>query len=185
MSHKEQFSSTFHFTHFQELVWTWGNSARGSKRAMQWQSYAEQDHRAPIPSPWGRKRVWYSLSFTTVREKGEDYEPKKGHIFPPSAPVKTSFDCLQTLARERSHYITKTLSSYPPKAGRCPQQHTRKYLPGEQQPSPGTAQPTSTHHSPDDGYELCHGQLFGNQKLGFVQERKVFLFMVSLNNYLF
>lgn len=46
-------------------------------------------------------------------------------------------------------------------------------------------QPTSIHYPPDDGYELRHGQLLGNQKLGFVQDRKVFLFMVSLNNYLF
>lgn len=40
-------------------------------------------------------------------------------------------------------------------------------------------------HPPDDGNELRHAQLLGNKKLGFVQERKVFLFMVSLNNYLF
>lgn len=46
-------------------------------------------------------------------------------------------------------------------------------------------QPTSIHYPPDDGYELCHGQLLGNKKFGFVQERKVFLFMISLNNYLF
>jgi len=42
--------------------------------------------------------------------------------------------------------------------------------------------PTGAHHPPDDGDELRHGQLLGNKKLGFVQERKVLLLVVPLNN---
>lgn len=38
---------------------------------------------------------------------------------------------------------------------------------------------------PDDGDELRHGQLLGDEKLGFVQQGKVFLFLVSFNDYLF
>lgn len=102
--------------------------------------------------------------------------------------MKTSVYYLQTLAREGSHYITNTFSVIlPPTKGskKSPAAHLGNTFPGNSGQAQVQIQTSSMHYPPDDGYELCHGQLLGNQKLGFVQERKVFLFMVSLNNYLF
>lgn len=171
------------FTHIQELLWTWANSARCSKRTVTVisRTRSKRPNNPSTRQEESRTRVLYSLFSLQLGRRGL-WVQKTPTFFPQVHLWKHLLIVFEHLLEREAITLPTPLTSYPPKAARCPQQHisTLKYLLGEEE-----LQPTSTHYPPDDGYELCHSQLLGNQKLGFVQERKVFLFLVSLNNYLF
>lgn len=116
----------------------------------------------------------------------EDFMNPKSidHIFFPKCTCENI--CLFSLNTcKRGKPLLTPLSSSPPKKASCSSTALENTcLESSSKPQP-QHRPKGACYLPDDGYELCHGQLLGNKKLGFVQERKVFLFMVSFNNYLF
>lgn len=135
---------------------------------------------------WKQKGAWYSLySLQLGEDRRRLYATKKHrpHFFPKWTCKNICWFSLNPCKRGKPLLIP--LSSSPPKKARC--SSTALQNTGLESSSKPQLQhrPTGAHCLPDDGYELRHGQLLGNKKLGFVQERKVFLFMVSLNNYLF